>query len=88
MRWNRIRVQIEMPYPLDSETAAAVDTAQRNYVLTWDALEEGDDLHQWLIKSFVDNGKTALPDNAYGLINKYNHLYSKVPTEAEVRTLQ
>ena len=34
MRWNRIRVGMEMPYPLDSETAAAVEEAKRHHVLT------------------------------------------------------
>ena len=41
MRWNRIMVGIEMPYPLDSETAAAVEAAQQHHVLTWEVLEEG-----------------------------------------------
>ena len=86
-RWNRIRVELEMPYPLDSETAAAVDEARRNYVLPWDALEEGDDLRQWLMGSLLASGEIALPDGAYGLISKYDHLYSNVPTKAKVKEL-
>ena len=87
MRWNQIRVGIEMPYPLDSETAAAVEAAQQHHVLTWEVLEDWDDLHQWLIESFLTAGKTELPDGDYGLISDGKHLYSKVPTEAEVKEL-
>ncbi len=85
MRLNRIRVGIEMPYPLDSETAAAVEAAQQHHVLTWEALEEGDDLGQWVTESFLAEGKTALPDGAYGMISGAKPIYSKVPTEAQVK---
>ena len=87
MRWNQIRAEIEMPYPLDSETAAAVEAAQQRHVLTWEILEEGDEIGQWLTESFLANGKTALPDGAYGLISEIKFLYLKVPTEDEVRPL-
>ena len=87
MRLSQIRVGIEMPYPLDPETAVAIEAAKKHYVLTWDALEEGDDLHHWLIESFLADGKTALPDGAYGLIPETKHLYSTVPPEVEVREL-
>ena len=87
MRWNQIRVGIEMPYPLDSETAAAVEAAKQHYVMTWELLEEGDDLGQWLLESFLAKGNTALPDGAYGMMSGAKHLYSKMPTEDEVRPL-
>ena len=87
MRWNEIRVGIETPYPLDSETAAAVEAAKQHYVMTWELLEEGDDLGQWLLESFLAKGNTALPDGAYGMMSGAKHLYSKVPTEDEVRPL-
>ena len=80
--WNRIRIEMQMPYPLEPEAAAAV-AAQQHHAQTWEVLEEGDDLHQWLIESFLADGKTALPDGAYGLISETKHLYSKVPTEAD-----
>ena len=76
-----------MPYPLDSETAAAVDAAQRHHVIPWEVLEEGDDLGQWLTESLLAEGKTALPEGAYGMISGAKPLYSKVPTEAEVKGL-
>ena len=87
MRWNQIRVGIETPYPLDSETAAAVEAAKQHYVMTWELLEEGDDLGQWLLESFLAKDNTALPDGAYGMMSGAKHLYSKVPTEDEVRPL-
>ena len=87
MRWNEIRVGIETPYPLDSETAAAVEAAKQHYVMTWEFLEEGDDLGQWLLESFLAKGRTALPDGAYGMMSGAKHLYSKMPTEDEVRPL-
>ena len=87
MRWSQIRVGIETPYPLDSETAAAVEAAKQHYVMTWELLEEGDDLGQWLLESFLAKGRTALPDGAYGMMSGAKHLYSKVPTEDEVRPL-
>ncbi len=44
MRWNQVRAEMQMPYPLDEETAAAIDAAKRHHVLTWEVLEEGDDV--------------------------------------------
>ena len=55
--------------------------------MTWELLEEGDDLGQWLLESFLAKGNTALPDGAYGMMSGAKHLYSKVPTEDEVRPL-
>ena len=66
MRWNKVRVELEMPYPLDAETAGAVETAKQHYVMTWEMLEESDDLGVSVTESFVSQGKTALPDGAYG----------------------
>jgi len=82
IRWNRIRIEMQMPYPLEPEAAAAV-VAQQHHVLTWEVLDEGDDLGQWVIQSFLADGKTALPDGAYGMISGAKPLYSKVPTEAD-----
>ena len=64
-----------------------MEAAKQHYVMTWELLEEGDDLGQWLTASFLANGKTALPDGAYGLISEIKFLYLKVPTEDEVREL-
>ena len=84
MRWNRIKADLEMPYPLDTETAAAIEAVKDHHVITWEMLEEGDDVGGWLTESFLAEGKTALPDGAYGLISRASHLYGKVPTQDEV----
>lgn len=76
-----------MPYPLDTETAAAIEAAKQHHVLTWEVLEDGDDLGKWVRESFVANGKTALPDGAYGLLSESKHLYYEVPAGAEVKGL-
>ena len=64
-----------------------MEAAKQHYVMTWELLEEGDDLGQWLLESFLAKGRTALPDGAYGMMSGAKHLYSKVPTEDEVRLL-
>lgn len=87
MRWNRIRLEMQLPYPMDAETAAAIDAAKQHHVIPWEVLEEGDDLDQWLMDSFLAVGKTALPDGAYGLIVSDKNLSSIVSTEEEVRPL-
>ena len=87
MRWNQIRAEMQMPYPLDPETAAAVDAAKRHHVLTWEVLEEGDDIGEWLRESLVADGKTPLPDGAYLMKSGTKAVYTEVPTEDEVREL-
>ena len=81
MRWNRIRAEMQMPFPLDPETAAAVDAAKRHHVLTWEVLEEGEEIGQWVRDSFVAEGNTALPDGAYLMKSGTKAVYMDVPTE-------
>ena len=59
MRWSQIRVGMDMPYPLDSETAAAIEAAKSHHVLTWELLEEGDDLGQWVLARIPHLAKTS-----------------------------
>ena len=33
MQWNAMRVSMELPYPVDQETAAAIDAAKEHFVL-------------------------------------------------------
>lgn len=87
VRWNQIRIEMQMPYPLDPEAAAAVDAAKRHHVLTWEVLEEGDDVGQWVRDAFVAEGKTLLPDGAYSMKSETKASYIKVPTEDEIRRL-
>ena len=77
-------LNMEIPFPLDPETAAAVEAAKENYVLPWKALEEGDEVLGWVKDSFVNEGKTPLPDGAYFLGGTAIPGFP-VPAEDEVR---
>ncbi len=68
---NRMMVGLNLPYPLDQETAAAVDAAIQNHLIPWEALEESDDVAGWIIDRFVAKGKTELPDGAYRMQRSY-----------------
>ena len=78
--WNQLRAEMQMPYPLDHETAAAVEAAMQHYVLTWKVFEESDDIGEWLRESLVADG-------AYQMKNGTEATYMKVPTEEEVQDL-
>ncbi|MCX5999094.1 MAG: hypothetical protein NTU41_05730 [Chloroflexi bacterium] len=58
-------VSMEMPYPLDPETAAAVDAAIKHHVTTWEQLDEDGTIETWLFDHLVKQGATELPDSAY-----------------------
>ena len=87
MRWNRIRLEMQMPYPLDVETAAAIDAAKQHHVITWEVLEEGDDVGEWVRESFIARGKAVLPDGAYLMRSRTKSSYMPVPPEEQVRQL-
>ncbi|MFQ6030895.1 MAG: hypothetical protein ACE5Q6_25800 [Dehalococcoidia bacterium] len=82
--WNRMLVGLRMPYPLDPETAAAVDAAIENSVMPWEVLEEGDELARWITDSFLAQGKTELPEHAYRLQVGYTGP-GELPDPEEVR---
>ncbi|HZA24727.1 MAG TPA: hypothetical protein VFA32_19375 [Dehalococcoidia bacterium] len=86
MTWNWFRMGLELPYPLDPQTAAAVDVVKEHYVLTWDLLEESDDITRWVQDYFVARGKSLLPEDAYSL-QKEGKQCPTGPTEEEVRAL-
>ena len=67
MSWCWFRVGMELPYPLDRETAAAVGAAREHQVLTWELLEKGDDITGWVQGYFLSQGKSKLPYGAYSL---------------------
>ena len=87
MRWNRVRVGLELPFPLDSETAAAVEAAMKHHVLTWELLEDGDELDEWVSDSFIAEGKTHLPYNAYGLRRSDQSHHPGTPVGDGIREL-
>ncbi len=84
--WNRMMVGLNMPYPLDPETATAVDAAIQNHLIPWEALEQSDDVTGWVTDSFVAEGKTELPEGAYRLQRYYTGSLSG-PNPEEVRAL-
>jgi len=54
-----------IPYPLDSETAAAVKAAIRNDVTIWEDFENGDKLDEWFYTHLLDQGGREIPEGAY-----------------------
>jgi hypothetical protein len=84
LTWSWFKVGLELPYPLDSETAAAFEALKEHYVLTWDLVEEGDEMTGWVQNYFFGQGKTALPEGAYSL-QEQGEYRSTGPTEEEVR---
>jgi len=54
---------METAYPLDQDTAAAIDAVNRYQVDAKDTIEEA--TGDWILSYFVDQGKTALPAHAY-----------------------
>ena len=58
------RVSREMPYPLDTDTAAAVQAAIRHEVTTWEMIEE-DSIESWLYNHLISQGAIQLPENSY-----------------------
>jgi hypothetical protein len=87
MTWNWFRVGMEIPYPLDPETAAAVESLKEHYVLTWELLEEGDDITGWVRDYFIAKGNSELPDGAYSLRESFNSASSSGLSDEEVRAL-
>jgi hypothetical protein len=87
LSWSWFRVGMELPYPLDPETASAVDAAREHHVLPWELLENGDGLTGWVQEYFVTQGKSLLPDGAYSLRQSSNTPSTSGPSEEEVRAL-
>jgi hypothetical protein len=54
-----------VPYPLDSETAAAVKAAIQNDVTTWEGFDNGDILDEWFYQYILDRGEKEIPDGAF-----------------------
>ncbi|HZA25943.1 MAG TPA: hypothetical protein VFA32_25690, partial [Dehalococcoidia bacterium] len=87
MTWNWFRVGMELPYPLDPETAAAVDAAKEHHVMTWELLEEGEEITGWVEDYFLAQAKPDLPYEAYSLRDGSRLPSSHGPSEGEVRAL-
>ena len=87
LMWAWSQASENLPYPLEPETAAAVEAAKKHYVMTWEQFEEGGYPDDWVRKSFVRQGKTELPFGAYMLKDRDAHPDWDLPTEEELRTL-
>jgi hypothetical protein len=87
MTWNWFRVGMELPYPLDSETVATVEAVKEHYVLTWELLEEGDQITGWVQDYSLAQGKPELPYRAYSLRDDSKFRSTTAPSEDEVRAL-
>jgi hypothetical protein len=59
------QVNFQTPYPLEPETAAAVDAAIRNHVYTWERLEDDRVVNDWLWDYLIKYGAKALPVDSY-----------------------
>ncbi len=64
-RYIAERVSMEMPYPLDSQTAATVQAAIQHHVTTWEQLEDGETIQGWLLDHLINQGATQLPYEYY-----------------------
>ena len=84
--WNRMMVGLRLPYPLDPETATAVDAAIEHHLISWEVLEESDELSRWVTDSFLAEGKTELLEGAYRLQRDCTGS-SKPPDPEEVQGL-
>ncbi len=58
-------VSMDMPYPVDPATAAAVEAAITHHVSTWDQLNEDGTIATWVFDHLVQQGATEIPGDAY-----------------------
>jgi len=64
-RHTATRLNAEMPYPLDPDTAATVQAAIQHYVTTWEQLEDNETIKDWLLDYLINQGATQLPYEYY-----------------------
>lgn len=77
----RFGLSFDIPYPLDPETAGAVEFAVQNAILTLDELDEIGCLSEWLGEHFVHHGKKALPHRAYNLQDENENKSDEIEIE-------
>jgi hypothetical protein len=63
--WMRVVLSQQLPFPLDAETAAAIQAAITHRVESWTNLRDVGDLDGWVLDSFVGEGKRLLPEGAW-----------------------
>ena len=77
----------EIPYPVDSETAGAVNAAIRNHVTTWDQLKDDNTLEDWFYQYLLDRGEKEIPEGAYTWVDDKFKPNVTPENEKEVRAL-
>lgn len=65
MMWIMYLLGVNTAYPLDSDTATAIDVVSRYAVITWEYLDESETIGEWITDHFRRLGKTELPPKAY-----------------------
>jgi hypothetical protein len=76
-----------IPYPLDSETAAAVKAAIQNDVTTWEDFENGDNLDEWFNQYLLDRGEKEISDGAFTFVDGKFKPNVTAENEKDVRQL-
>jgi hypothetical protein len=74
-----------IPYPLDSETAAAVKAAIQNDVTIWEDFEHGDNLDEWFYTHLLNQGAREIPEGAYTWVDGKFNPQVTAENEKEVR---
>ena len=73
-----------LPYPLDHDTASAVEAALRHRVVTWTQFEEDGYLQDWVGGAYEHEGKQRLPFLSY-LLQMGEQSASSAPDREEVK---
>jgi len=89
---NALRLELcrELAYPLDPETAAVVEAAQKYGVETWELLSEAEVLEEWVRAQYVREGRIELPWGAHVPFADPASIPPpsfEVPTAEEIRAL-
>lgn len=61
----REELSVALPYPLNADTAAAVQAARQQAVMTWDTLDDLDTIAAWVLAQYEREGHVRLPVGAY-----------------------
>ena len=74
----------QLPYPLDHDTARAVEAALRHRVVTWAQFDEDGYLQDWVADAFAREGRQRLPFLSY-LLQTGEQAASSAPDREEVK---
>ena len=80
----RLKLCERLPYPLNHDTAKAVDAALRHRVVTWTQFDEDGYLQDWVSSAYAHEGKQRLPFLS-SLLQKGEQSASSAPDREEVK---